>query len=122
MKMISWLLLLCCTFLIALVLLLTFIQPEFKQEVSMRLLTCSTRKVPIYLYVLAAFTLGLGLGMITAFVGFVKAQMAGMKKNRRIRELEDALAEVRKIHTSVPAGAAPHGQASTEQSPGPAGI
>lgn len=105
MKMISWLLVLCCTFLIVLVLVLTFIQPEFKQEVSVRLLTYSTRKVPLYLYVLGAFTAGLGLGLITALVGYVKSKMTVMKKNKRIRELEDTLAETHKP-APQPAGTA----------------
>lgn len=91
MKMISWLLLLCCMFIVALVLVLTFIQPEFKQEVSLRLLAFSTRKIPIYLYVVGAFAAGLGLGLGTALVGFFKAKLAAMKKNKRIKELELAL-------------------------------
>jgi uncharacterized membrane protein YciS (DUF1049 family) len=102
MKMISWLLLLCISFLIALVLVLTFIQPEFKQEVSMRLLAFSTRKIPIYLYVLGAFTIGLGFGLITAVVGYFKAKMVDMKKNKRIKELEAALEEAKKIQTAPP--------------------
>lgn len=103
MKMISWLLLLCCSFLVVLILVLTFIQPEFKQEVSVRLLTFSTRKFPIYLYVLGAFTAGLGFGLITAIVGFFKAKIADRKKSKLIKELEAALADTRKLQGTAPA-------------------
>lgn len=102
MKMISWLLLLFLMFLMVLVLVLTFIQPEFKQEVSLRLLTFSTRKIPIYLYVLGAFAMGLGFGLLTAIIGFFKAKMDGMRKNREIRDLEQALAEARKTADLFP--------------------
>jgi uncharacterized membrane protein YciS (DUF1049 family) len=117
MKMISWLFLLILTFCIALVLVLTFIQPEFKQEVSMRLLAFSTQKVPIYLYVLGAFTIGLGFGLITAIIGYFKAKMVEMKKNKRIRELETALAEAGKDQNPAPSTASP----SDHQPPGTAG-
>jgi uncharacterized membrane protein YciS (DUF1049 family) len=89
------------------VLVLTFIQPEFKQVVSVRLLTHSTRKFPIYLYVLVAFAIGLGLGLATAVVCFVKARMADMKKNKRIRELENALADAVKERAPAPAASLP---------------
>lgn len=117
MKMISWLLLLCGMFIIALVLVLTFIQPEFKQEVSMRLLAFSTRKIPIYLYVLGAFTLGLGLGLLTAIIGFFKAKMEGMRKNKKIRELEQALADTRKSKEPAQAD-----KSDSNLSPGATGI
>lgn len=117
MKMISWLLLLCCTFLVALVLVLTFIQPEFKQEVSMRLLAFSTRKIPIYLYVLGAFTAGLGLGLLTAIIGFFKAKMTGLKNNKRIRELEGALAEIKNARVPAAPETAQNATSASEQSP-----
>lgn len=109
MKIISWLLLLCFTFLVALALALTFIQPEFKNMVSVKLLFFPDWKIPMYLFILGTFTTGLGFGIATALVVFVKAQMAGMKTNRRIRELEDALGE------------AGNTQNAAAQSPGPAG-
>ena len=123
MKMISWILLLCCTFLVVLALVLTFIQPEFKDTVSVKLLFFPDWKIPMYLFILGTFTAGLGLGIATALVVFVKAQIAGMKKSRRIRELEDALAEAQKTQSPVPAaGAAPYCRSSAEPPPGPARI
>jgi hypothetical protein len=93
MKMISWLLLLCCSILVVLALALTFIQPEFKNIVSVKLLFIPDLKIPMYLFILGTFTAGLGFGIATALVVFVKAKITGMKKNKRIRELESALAE-----------------------------
>jgi hypothetical protein len=103
MKMISWLLLLCFTFLVALALALTFIQPEFRNTVHIKLLFFPDRQIPMYLFILGTFTTGLGFGIATALVVFVKAKVIGIKTNKKIRELETALAEAQKIQNPAPA-------------------
>jgi hypothetical protein len=101
MKMISWLFLLCCSFLVALALALTFIQPEFKNIVNVKLLFFPDSKIPMYLFILGTFIAGLGFGIATALVVFVKSKIAYVKKNKRIKELESALAEIENTRISA---------------------
>jgi uncharacterized membrane protein YciS (DUF1049 family) len=93
MRLFSWILMFIITLFIALVLVLTFIQPEFKQFVGAQVLTYKTRPLPVYLYVIGAFALGLGLGIIQALYTFIRTRADLFRKNRRIRELEQALEE-----------------------------
>jgi uncharacterized integral membrane protein len=89
----SWLLLFIIAFFIALVLVLTFMQPAFRVEVGAQVLAFKTRAFPVYLYVLAAFVAGLGLGAAALLFQFISAKTDSIRKNRRIRELEQRLAE-----------------------------
>ena len=91
MRFFSWILMFIITLFIALVLVLTFIQPEFKQLVGAQVLTYKTRPLPVYLYVIGAFALGLGLGIIQALYTFIRTRADLFRKNRRIRELERTL-------------------------------
>ena len=118
MKMIAWLLLLCCIFIVALALALTFTQPVFRDSVSVKLLFFPDREIQMYIFVLGVFIAGLGLGTATALIVFVKAKMAAVKKNRRIRELEAELAGA-VIHPNT---AVSQGTGSAAQSPGSAEI
>jgi hypothetical protein len=93
MRFFSWILMFIITLFIALVLVLTFIQPEFKQLVGAQVLTYKTRPLPVYLYVIGAFALGLGLGIIQALYTFIRSRAELFRKNRRIRELERTLEE-----------------------------
>jgi uncharacterized membrane protein YciS (DUF1049 family) len=93
MRFFSWILMFIITLFIALVLVLTFIQPEFKQLVGAQVLTYKTRPLPVYLYVIGAFALGLGLGTIQALYTFIRTRADLFRKNRRIRELERTLEE-----------------------------
>jgi hypothetical protein len=93
MRLMKWLLLFALSLFIALVLVLTFVQPAFKVEVGAQILTHTTRPIPVYLYVLGAFIAGLVLGASAAVIGFVRAKAVEFRKNKRIRELENLLAE-----------------------------
>lgn len=95
MLLVRWLLLFIVAFFIALVLVLTFIQPAFKQEVGVQLLRYTTRPLPVYLYVLGAFVAGLGLGVTASIYGFVRAKATELRKNRHIRALEQELARLK---------------------------
>ncbi|MBN1130616.1 MAG: DUF1049 domain-containing protein [Chitinispirillaceae bacterium] len=93
MKMFSWILLFIIAFFIALVMVLTFIQPEFKQLVGAQILTYKTRQMPVYFYVIGGFALGLGLGIVQALYTFIRTRTEIFRKNRRIRELERLVEE-----------------------------
>ena len=92
-RLVSWLLLFLIAFFIALVLVLTFMQEAFRVEVGAQILTFKTRPFPVYLYVLAAFVAGLGIGTAALLFTFIGAKADSMRKNRHIRELEQRLAE-----------------------------
>jgi hypothetical protein len=106
MRLMTWILLFALSFFIALVLVLTFIQPEFKVAVGAQILTHKTQRIPVYFYVLGAFILGLAMGTVAAIYGFVRAKAGDFRKNKRIRELESELAEAQK-GSGTQAGAAP---------------
>lgn len=91
-----WLLLFAVALFIALVMVLTFMQPVFKQEVGAKILTVQTHAIPVYMYVLGAFLAGLFFGIITLLPGFIHLKLEGGRKNRRIRELEQKLVESEK--------------------------
>jgi uncharacterized integral membrane protein len=91
----TWLVLFVIAFFIALVLVLTFMQPAFKQQVGAQILTYTTRPFPVYLYVLGAFVAGLGIGTLGVLFGFIRAKAGSIRKNRQIRELEQELADMR---------------------------
>ena len=93
MRFFSWILMFIITLFIALILVLTFIQPEFKQLVGAQILTYKTRPLPVYIYVIGAFALGLGLGIVQALYTFIRTRADLFRKNRRIRELEQAVDE-----------------------------
>jgi uncharacterized membrane protein YciS (DUF1049 family) len=100
MRMFSWILLFVLAFFVALILVLTFIQPEFKQSVGAQILTYKTRQLPVYFYVIGAFALGLGLGIMQALYTFIRTRTEIFRKNRKIRELEG---QVESLAAQMPA-------------------
>jgi uncharacterized integral membrane protein len=102
MRLTAWLLLFALSFVIALVLVLTFTQPAFKEGVGVQLFTHTTRHFPVYLYVLGAFIAGLGIGVSAALLGFVRAKSVERRQTRRINELEGQLAEIRNSAAEPP--------------------
>lgn len=99
MRFLTWILLFVLTFVVALVMVLTFMQPEFKQVVGAQILTLKTRPIPVYLYVLAAFVFGLGLGTSAAIYNFIRSKALEIRKNRQIRELEEQLSDTKRMLT-----------------------
>jgi hypothetical protein len=93
MRTLTWLLLFVVALFIALVMVLTFMQPVFKQEVGAKILTVQTHAIPVYMYVLGAFLAGVLFGLLTVLPGYLRAMMDGGRKSRRIRELEQKLVE-----------------------------
>jgi hypothetical protein len=95
-RLVYWLMLFAIAFFIALVLVLTFMQPAFRVEVGAQILTFKTRPFPVYLYVLASFVAGLFLGTMALLFNFISAKTDSIRKNRLIRELEQRVAEMEK--------------------------
>ncbi|MBN2187921.1 MAG: LapA family protein [Chitinispirillaceae bacterium] len=93
MRTLTWLLLFAIALFIALVMVLTFMQPAFKQEVGARIFSVQTRALPVYLYVLGAFLAGLFFGIFSVLPAAIRSRMEGARKSRRIKELEQKLVE-----------------------------
>jgi uncharacterized integral membrane protein len=93
MKTLTWLLLFAVALFIALVMVLTFTQPVFKQEVGAKILTIQTRAIPVYMYVLGAFLAGLFFGICAVLPASLRVKVEGGRKSRRIKELEQKLVE-----------------------------
>jgi uncharacterized membrane protein YciS (DUF1049 family) len=94
MQLFSWLVTFVIALFIALVLVLTFTQPEFNTTVGAKILVYKTHQLPVYVYVAAAFVAGLALGVMQVIFTFIRAKAALFHKNRRIRELEQKLEEL----------------------------
>jgi len=101
MRTVTWLFLFFVAIFIALVLVLTFMQPAFKQEVGARILTVTTHAIPVYMYVLGAFLAGLLFGVLSMLPGGIRTKLEGVRKSRRIRELEQKLAEAENAPKAV---------------------
>jgi hypothetical protein len=98
MRTFTWLLLFVVALFLAMVMVLTFMQPAFRQEVGARIFTIQTRALPVYLYVLGAFLAGLLFGVLTVLPGYIRAAVESGRRNRRIRELEQKLVESENSH------------------------
>ena len=105
MRLLTWLLLFIVAFFIALVLVLTFTQPAFKQMASVRILTVETHAIPVYMYVIGAFVTGLLFGVCAMLSGFVRSKVDAGRKSKRIRDLEQKLVESENALTAVRAAA-----------------
>lgn len=94
MRTFTWLLLFAVALLMALVMVLTFMQPPFQERVGARILTIPTHAIPVYMYVLGAFIAGLFFGVLTLLPGMIGLKLEGGRRGKRIRELEQKLVEV----------------------------
>jgi len=77
--------------IVALVLVLTFIQPEFNTRVGAQLFAYKTRQLPVYYYIIGAFAAGLLIGIIQAISTFFRSRGKISQKDHHIRELETKL-------------------------------
>jgi len=87
MRTAGWLLLLVITVVVVMTLTLTFMQPAFRQEVSISILFFRTRSFPVYLYVLAALGTGIMLGFFPMLFIYVQTKREVWRRGKRIREL-----------------------------------
>ncbi len=88
MRLFSWIFTFIIALFIALVLVLTFTQQEFKTTVGAQIITYKTQQMPVYLYVAGAFAFGLLLGIIQGLFSFFRAKAEIARKNKTIGELE----------------------------------
>ena len=93
MQFLKWGLFFVVSFIISSILIFTFSQEPFRQQVPVRIITYNTPMIPIYVYVVGAFTIGLFLGLAVAVYNFLTArkQIGRMKKDlkERTRQVEE---------------------------------
>lgn len=101
MNLMKWFLVFIVAFIVAAILIFTFIQEPFRQLVPGRILTWRTPAIPIYAYVAGAFGIGLLFGLGTTLYYYILLQAKMHRKNRAIGDLETQLAEARlKLETN----------------------
>jgi pyruvate/2-oxoacid:ferredoxin oxidoreductase alpha subunit len=92
-QFLKWGLFFVLSFIISSILIFTFSQEPFRQEVPARIITYNTPMIPIYVYVVGAFTIGLFLGLAVAVYNFItgRKQIGRMKKDlkERTRQVEE---------------------------------
>ncbi|MDG5813873.1 lipopolysaccharide assembly protein LapA domain-containing protein [Chitinispirillales bacterium ANBcel5] len=94
MKISKWIAVFVLAFIIAWIVIFTFIQEPFALTVPMKLLWYTTPGIPIYVYVVSAFAIGLLIGFLIAGYYYLTGQAGLRKKSRRIKALELKLREV----------------------------
>jgi uncharacterized membrane protein YciS (DUF1049 family) len=98
MNLLKWVVLFIIAFVIAWVLIFTFTQHPFYEQVPARIFTYNTPPVPMYAYVSGAFGVGLLLGLTVALYYYITKQAEHFKRSRKIRALENELAELKSTH------------------------
>jgi len=94
MRFLKWALFFAVSFFISLVVVLTLTQEPFKAAVPVRIIFHTTREIPIYYFIAAAFFIGLGLGLIAAAYTFFTQKAHVIEKGKQIRLLEDQVAQL----------------------------
>lgn len=108
MKLIKWLVVFAAAFMLAWILIFTFIQEPFRELAAARILSWWTPAFPIYLYVAGAFVIGFGVGLAVAFYNYVTLQSKLHHKEKECALLEDKVkdSEARILHLEQEAGVA----------------
>lgn len=97
MKVVKWLAVFVIAFLLAWILIFTFIQAPFKQTASARILTWWTPAIPIYLYVAGSFFIGLVVGLCIAFYNYITLQAKLHHKTKECSSLQEQLSEISQL-------------------------
>jgi hypothetical protein len=97
MKVVKWLAVFVIAFLLAWVLIFTFIQTPFKQTASARILTWWTPAIPIYLYVAGSFFIGFVAGLCIAFYNYITLQAKLHRKTKECSSLQEQLSEISQL-------------------------
>lgn len=92
MKIIRFLLIFTSAFLLAWILIFTFIQPPFKVPAAAKVLVWDTPAIPIYLYVAGAFLLGLAVGVVISLVNYLALSANLRRVQHECAELKGKLA------------------------------
>ena len=96
MKILKFVVIFAIAFLFASVLIFTFIQPEFKVPASAKIITYTTPKIPIYIYVAGAFGIGLLLGLVAAFYYYFTQHQKVHQATKELHVLEEKLADAKR--------------------------
>lgn len=96
MRLFKWILSFSAAFLVAWVVIFTFIQPPFKTRVPAKILRYETPAIPVYLYVAGAFGAGIVISGIIGFAYFLGAQTKTARLKRQVRDLSIELEELRR--------------------------
>lgn len=91
MNLLKWALIFSIAFVMAWVLIFTFTQKPFYEQVPAKIFSYQTPAVPMYAYVSGAFGVGLLLGLVIALYYYISKQAELFKRARKIRSLEDEL-------------------------------
>jgi hypothetical protein len=91
MRFLKWSVLFVAAFMMAWILIFTFIQEPFKYMVPARILAYQTPPIPVYLYVAGAFGIGLILGLWVALYYFVVQKRLLGLKSKEASTLEEEL-------------------------------
>lgn len=97
MKFVKWAAVFVVAFIVAWILIFTFIQEPFKQTAAARILKWWTPAIPIYLYVVGAFVGGLMVGLGVAVFNYVtlQAKVHHYKKEYKTLEVQYGEANAR---------------------------
>lgn len=102
MRLLKWLTVFVVAFIIAWIVIFTFIQDEFKQLASAQLLGYETPEIPVYLFVAGAFGLGFLLGLACLLVNYIALSAGIHKHKKRIKELEGRLRAMEQDRMGAP--------------------
>jgi hypothetical protein len=89
MKFLKWSLFFVFSFLVAWIIIFTFIQEPFRQVVPAQILAYQSPPFPIYLYIAFAFFFGLGIGLVVSFYQYVTLSAAVRREQRQMETLEE---------------------------------
>lgn len=73
-------------FILACVVLLTFMQEPFQVKVGAKLLWYQTQAIPVYWYLIGAFTLGILFGFVVFIYYYTQQSLTLHERNKEIRE------------------------------------
>ncbi len=95
MRILKWVVVFAFAFVVAWILIFTFIQEPFAKAVPVIILGYRTVPIPIYAYVAGAFGIGLLIGFLAAAYYYLLGQAGIRKRKREIKQLEDELVSVK---------------------------
>ena len=87
MRFVKWGLFFVLSFVVAWIVIFTFIQEPFKTRVPAIILTLRTPAIPIYIYLAGAFALGLGIGLAVAVFNYLTLLFRLRKSRHAYKEL-----------------------------------
>ncbi|MBD3345535.1 MAG: DUF1049 domain-containing protein [Chitinivibrionales bacterium] len=118
MKFFKWALFFTASFLIAWIVIFTFIQEPFKQQVSAKIFSYNSPAIPVYLYVAGALGLGLLIGILMSVYYNIALRAEIHKRDKIIKRLEKEL-ESRQEPEKITTHALPQPEPVSDPDPAP---